>query len=188
MISATRRIQFCSGHRVHGHESKCAHLHGHNYVVLATCHAPQLDGVGRVVDFSFIKGLLGNWIEEYWDHRMLLWDDDPVFKGGWAVPRDIKRVPERTYPPRMEAGTAWLWFPEKQHGVVRVPFNPTAENMARFLLELGNELLEGLREGGPADQPLKDVRFVRVRVWETENCYADATDEKWVLSLNGDAE
>jgi 6-pyruvoyltetrahydropterin/6-carboxytetrahydropterin synthase len=36
------------GHRVHGHEGKCRHLHGHNYRVHFTCIAEDgaLDGVG----------------------------------------------------------------------------------------------------------------------------------------------
>ncbi len=43
MITATRRVQFCAGHRVHRHESKCRNLHGHNYVAFFTAEAERLD-------------------------------------------------------------------------------------------------------------------------------------------------
>jgi hypothetical protein len=56
-----RRIAFSAGHRVHGHESKCRHFHGHNYV--AYFHAlPRrgLDPLGRVIDFGVIKARLNS--------------------------------------------------------------------------------------------------------------------------------
>lgn len=65
--SVIRSHEICAGHRVVGHESKCRHLHGHNYkfhfkvAPLATkaintgagSHIvePCLDNVGRVIDF-----------------------------------------------------------------------------------------------------------------------------------------
>ena len=72
MITCTRRFQFCAGHRVHRHESKCRNLHGHNYVLFVTVTAPELDSLGRVIDFSIIKGLVGDWIDSKWDHGFIL--------------------------------------------------------------------------------------------------------------------
>ena len=37
------------GHRVYRHESKCAHLHGHNYRIHFTVTG-RLDSLGRVID------------------------------------------------------------------------------------------------------------------------------------------
>lgn len=106
MTTATRYHDFCSGHRVTGHENKCAHLHGHNYRVHFTVAAPELDTIGRVMDFSVIKSKLCNWLEENWDHKFLLWEHDPI------MPELKKIVP---------------------NDIVVVPFNPTAENMAEYL-------------------------------------------------------
>ncbi len=75
MPECTRRLQFCCGHRVMRHESKCAHLHGHNYVAFFTASA-QLDDVGRVIDFSVIKERVGGWIDEFWDHGFVLNEED----------------------------------------------------------------------------------------------------------------
>lgn len=107
MITATRYHDISTGHRVFGHESKCAHLHGHNYRVHFTVSAKETDAVGRVLDFSVIKSLLCMWLEDNWDHKFLLFEQDPVAQ-------TLKNLD---------------W-----DGVVIVSFNPTAENMAQHLV------------------------------------------------------
>lgn len=121
MIVATRYHDFSAGHRVSGHENKCAHLHGHNYRVHFYVEAEKLDAIGRVLDFSCIKALLCEWLETHWDHRMILWEHDPVL------------------PVLASAGF--------HDDIVSVPFNPTAENMAQHLVDtVGPEVLPlGLR-------------------------------------------
>lgn len=122
-ISATRYHDISTGHRVHGHESKCAHLHGHNYRFHLTVESDGttpgdgLDGLGRVLDFGVIKQRLCMWLEDNWDHKFLVWMEDPFAK-------TLQEI--------------------DPFGVVRVPFNPTAENMAAFLLRfIGPEQLTG---------------------------------------------
>lgn len=164
MHTVTRYHDFSAGHRVHGHESKCAHLHGHNYRVHFTCvpdpnpdlvavhigngvfevrgtpRKPGLDSVGRVIDFGVIKERLCEWLEEYWDHKFLIWERDPL----WPYLADIDRA-----------------------GVVRVPFNPTAENMAEFLVkEVGPRVLMGT-----------GVVLLKVQIEETAKCSASYTSE-----------
>lgn len=152
-IYAERYHDFSAGHRVAGHESKCASLHGHNYRVHFKCAAPGLDSLGRVLDFGFIKSYLCQWLEEQWDHKFLLWDRDP-----WRV---TVEWPFQD-PPRLEQ--------QLPHGdgVVLVPFNPTAENMAKHLLAVvGPQQLEPFSKQG--------VRLVAVRVEETRKCGATAS-------------
>ena len=88
MITVERYHDISMGHRVVGHESKCRHLHGHNYRIHFVCTAPELDGVGRVIDFSEIKERLCQWLEENWDHKMVLWAEDPL------LPELRRLVPE----------------------------------------------------------------------------------------------
>jgi 6-pyruvoyltetrahydropterin/6-carboxytetrahydropterin synthase len=73
MITAERYHDISCGHRVYGHESKCAHLHGHNYRVFFVCTIPELDKVGRVIDFSVMKEKLCMFLEDSWDHKMLIY-------------------------------------------------------------------------------------------------------------------
>jgi len=119
MKTCTRRIQFCAGHRVHGHESKCSNLHGHNYVAFITAEATDLDEVGRVIDFSVLKSEVGGWIDDYWDHGMILKETDPALAAVKATPSCAN-------------GSQKLYVMRE---------NPTAENMAAHLLSVAGPLL-----------------------------------------------
>lgn len=148
VVHAERYHDFSAGHRVAGHESKCAFLHGHNYRVHFNCQAPALDSLGRVVDFSVIKSTMCLWLEENWDHKFIAWESDPV----------VSLLLRATMGFSDEESTV--------HGsIVLVPFNPTAENMALHLLhEIGPKLLEGA-----------GVTLVEVRIEETRKCSASAS-------------
>lgn len=145
--TCTRRLQFCAGHRVYGHENKCANLHGHNYVVLLTARGDSLDKIGRVIDFSVLKERFGKWIDDNWDHGFLFWENDPLLC--------------RIYSDE----ASWGDFTATNHKHFKAPFNPTAEEMAKYLLyTVAPEVLKGTF-----------VRLVHVEIWETENCKAEAT-------------
>lgn len=107
------------GHRVWGHESKCAHMHGHNYRITFYCIGDEqaVDQLGRVIDFSVIKEKLCMWVEEHWDHKFLMYVRDPLCSYLKDVaPQDI----------------------------VVCTFNPTAEHMAQHLVNVvGPMQLEG---------------------------------------------
>ena len=110
VIGLTHTID--AAHRVVGHEGgkgKCARLHGHTYTFDVELEADMLNDVGFVVDFGEIK----RWLDS-WDHRTLLWDCDPltIWNG------DPHKSPSRAH-----------------DGVVLLPFNPTAENLARCAAE-----------------------------------------------------
>lgn len=133
-ITAQRYHDISCGHRVHGHEGKCQHLHGHNYRVHFTVQAQTLDEVGRVLDFSVIKSELCMWLEDNWDHKFLIWDQDPLSRHLLDIDATV----------------------------VLVPFNPTAENMAKYLVEVvGPEKLAG-----------SACRLISVTVEETRKCSA----------------
>ena len=103
-ITAERYHDISCGHRVVGHENKCKFLHGHNYRFhFKIASAGGLDEVGRVMDFGVIKSKLCEWLEENYDHKMLIWELDPMLP-------DLRKI-----------------SPES---IVEVDFNPTAENIA----------------------------------------------------------
>ena len=137
-ITAERYHDISCGHRVVGHEGKCVHLHGHNYRIHFIIEAEGLDGIGRALDFSVIKKLLCEWLEDMFDHKMLIWEDDPMMDDLCA----------------MDPG-----------GVIVVPFNPTAENIAKYLLE----------EVGPLTLGTTTAKLIKVRVEETRKCSVEAS-------------
>ena len=71
-ITMTKRLEIDAGHRLVGHEGKCAHLHGHRYAFEITCSADALDNVGRVIDFSVIKQHVGGWLDKHLDHGFIV--------------------------------------------------------------------------------------------------------------------
>ena len=78
MYTAAKVISFCYGHRIVGHGGACRHLHGHNARVEVECGKRELDDLGMVVDFTAIHDALRTWIDENWDHRMILAANDPM--------------------------------------------------------------------------------------------------------------
>lgn len=145
-ISAERYHDFSAGHRVCGHESKCAFLHGHNYRVYFTIEAEALDNLGRVMDFGVIKTLLADWVEEIWDHKFLAYAKDAIMRA--VTERSEYTIAEDTI----------------IQSIVWTPFNPTAENMALYLLEVI----------GPKQLGGTGAILTKVRIEETRKCSATA--------------
>ena len=59
MYTVTKRMEVSAAHHlVLDYESKCEHLHGHNWIIYVTCQAEALDRNGMVVDFKKIKELV----------------------------------------------------------------------------------------------------------------------------------
>jgi 6-pyruvoyltetrahydropterin/6-carboxytetrahydropterin synthase len=107
MFRVTREITFCYGHRLLNYDGKCRHLHGHNGRAVITLESERLDGLGMVMDFGHLKRVVGGWIDESLDHKMLLHKDDPALPllRGQGEPVFVMEV------------------------------NPTAENIARLIFD-----------------------------------------------------
>lgn len=87
MYFVKKTIEISSAHSLTlDYESKCSHLHGHNWTITVYCKSQTLDANGMVTDFSLIK----NRVKDRLDHKVL---------------NDV------------------------------LPFNPTAENLARWVCE-----------------------------------------------------
>ncbi|MEM7557952.1 MAG: 6-carboxytetrahydropterin synthase [Planctomycetota bacterium] len=138
-LTIMRRIKFCAGHRLYQHGGKCEHFHGHNYVADIFVTSEEVDSVGRVLDFADLKARTKGWIDVNWDHSFLVFEQD----------QNAIEALEKVQPSKL----------------FKLPYNPTAENMAKYLLEV---MCPAVLEGSGA-------RAVRVRIWETEEAYAEAS-------------
>lgn len=129
MFRVTREIKFCYGHRLLHYDGRCQYLHGHNGRAIVTMEGPELDARGLLTDFGDIKRTIGEWVDRHLDHHMVLHREDPL------------------------AGVL------KRHGqmVLELDVNPTAENLARLLFDVGAE----------AGFPISEVQF-----WETDSSFA----------------
>lgn len=133
-IEITRTLEIDAGHRLLKHEGRCHHVHGHRYKFAITCEG-ALDQVGRVIDFSVVKQEVGAFLDTEMDHAFIAEEGDPII----------------------------AWLEQNAMRVHVVPFPPTAENLAQYVLERAR--LDLFRFG---------VKVVRVRCYETPNCWSDA--------------
>jgi 6-pyruvoyltetrahydropterin/6-carboxytetrahydropterin synthase len=107
MFRVTREIDFCYGHRLLNYGGKCKYLHGHNGRAVIAIESPELDSRGMVLDFSDIKRVVSEWIDQNLDHRMILRRDDPAREA-------LEKLGEPMY---------------------LIDENPTAENIAKLIFD-----------------------------------------------------
>jgi 6-pyruvoyltetrahydropterin/6-carboxytetrahydropterin synthase len=94
------------------------------------------------------------WLEDNWDHKFLAWEDDDVMDR-------ISDCMAREFSVRKDIG------PEDytNDSIVWLPFNPTAENMAQYLVNvIGPQQLAGT-----------GVMLESVTIDETAKCSASYT-------------
>jgi 6-pyruvoyltetrahydropterin/6-carboxytetrahydropterin synthase len=109
MYRVTKKIHFCYGHRLLDYGGKSKAVHGHNGRLEVTLESETLDGIGFVVEFGDVKRIIQGWVDERFDHTMILRKDDPLLP--------------------------FL----KEHGdpYFEMDGNPTSENIAKLIFDYG---------------------------------------------------
>lgn len=68
MFTVIKRMEISASHKlVLPYRSKCASLHGHNWIITVHCRSMRLNSEGMVVDFTRVKEI----IMEKLDHQNL---------------------------------------------------------------------------------------------------------------------
>jgi 6-pyruvoyltetrahydropterin/6-carboxytetrahydropterin synthase len=111
-------------------------------VFVEATSASGLDRLGRVIDFAVLKERIGSWIDEHWDHGFIIWKEDTDALAALRKFAELDGTDQKVF---------------------LLDSNPTAENLAEFLLAQCRELLHDCA-----------VEVQKVVVWETENCFAEA--------------
>ena len=104
MFRVRKLFKFEAAHRLTRSYTKCCQtFHGHSYKVEVIVTTCVLNDDGMVIDFGELKKIVDPFIKE-WDHSLILHEND-----SWLddIPSDCK--------------------------VIIMPWNPTAENMAKYL-------------------------------------------------------
>lgn len=107
MYEIVKHIDFCFGHRLIDYEGKCNRPHGHNGRAEIRLASDELDATGMVADFRDVRHTVQRWIDDQWDHRMILRRDDPFADAITALGQEAFLIDE----------------------------NPTTENLARILYD-----------------------------------------------------
>lgn len=168
-FTLSRLIAFDAGHRIMTHGSKCRNLHGHRYQVEALCTAHRLQADGEqedmVLDFAFLKDEMLRLIADPCDHGFIVALADTellaMFTPSGVPAHDWREGLRQTVERHGAALTEQTRLSTK---VYVVPFQPTAERLARHWYELLAPAVMQ-RSGGLA-------RLSAVQVHETPNCVA----------------
>jgi len=71
MYRVEKRFTVPIGHRLSKHAGRCKNIHGHNLVILVGLKTTSLNLNDMVMDFSDLKKMVGELIDE-WDHAVLI--------------------------------------------------------------------------------------------------------------------
>jgi 6-pyruvoyltetrahydropterin/6-carboxytetrahydropterin synthase len=142
----TRRLEFDAGHRIPNHRSQCRHLHGHRYALEITLAGAVIDAAGRADDGMVMDFSDVKAIAK--QHVVDVWDHAfLVWRGDQVVVDFLASIPE--------------------HKTVVLDAVPTAESLARIAFAILAPLYR--------DSFGNQLRLERVRLYETPNCWADAS-------------
>lgn len=68
MYYVKKRMEIAGAHQLKlPYESKCANLHGHNWIITVYCRSKELTKYGMVIDFKNIKKM----VQDRLDHQYL---------------------------------------------------------------------------------------------------------------------
>lgn len=142
----TRRLEFDAGHRIPDHASQCKHLHGHRYVIEITLTGEIIQADGNPANGMVMD--FGDIKRIAKTHLVDLWDHAFLaYRKDQPIVDFLASLPD--------------------HKTVLLDAVPTAENLAVIAFRI-------------LDVQYRDtfgnhLQLERVRLFETPNCWADAT-------------
>ncbi|MDH4151706.1 MAG: 6-carboxytetrahydropterin synthase QueD [Betaproteobacteria bacterium] len=142
----TRRLEFDAGHRIPNHASQCRHLHGHRYAIEVTLQGPIIAAAGAADQGMVMDFSAVKAIVQ--QHVVDSWDHAFL---AW----------------REDQAIVGFLASLQDHKTVLFDAPPTAEHLAQTAFDLLDPLFR--------DQYKNDLKLERVRIYETPNCWADAT-------------
>lgn len=136
MYTITLEHNFETAHRLLHPDSptKCRSIHGHSWWVRASIEGAMLNEQGMLVEFGAFKKAWRDFLDTQLDHHLVMHCDDPMAKAILSVQPDAR--------------------------LRLLPFDPTTENLARWLHERTSEVL--LEVAG-----VRDLRILQVHLQET---------------------
>ena len=161
----TKEIRIDMAHRVCFHKSKCRSLHGHNYKIEVWVDDKVIDtywasDFGMVIDFSDLKQIMMEELDERFDHGAVFFNEDPYRADLEAM---ISKGDQN---------------PDKLHFV---DFMPTAENLCKHWYNL---LEPRLKEFGIAIAHVKIWETVTSTAIYTKENKASEIRAEQILKYN----
>ncbi len=148
--TVTRLGRFDAAHRVLHQASRCKSFHGHGFLYELTFGFNELTKIGGsyAIDFSEIKRVGCQWIDDHLDHGSILNPRDPLCDSIWGDT------------------TNKVWFMSLYGDDAFC--NPTVENISKEIF-LAMEILMQDEDSG--------LHIQKVKIFETPNCFTECTNE-----------
>lgn len=147
-MQITRKLEFDAGHRIPNHKSQCRHLHGHRYVLEVT-----IEGQIIQTDGASNEGMVMDFSEVKeiaFEHLVKNWDHAfLVYEKDNHIVDFLNTIPE--------------------HKTIVLDCIPTVENLARVAFRTLKNAFQ--------DHYGHDLKLLKIRLYETPNCWADASVE-----------
>lgn len=128
MNTVVKKHRFSYGHRIYSHNGKCQNLHGHNAEIEFEFESDGLDELGMVIDFGVIKKTICDWIDMEFDHKFLVFKDDPLAE----VIKDFPGVMILDFNPTVENLSAFIFNELKDIRLKSITISESEENYATF--------------------------------------------------------
>jgi 6-pyruvoyltetrahydropterin/6-carboxytetrahydropterin synthase len=72
MYYISKRLEIAGAHNLSlPYESKCANIHGHNWIVIIYCKAEELTEYGMIVDFKKVKEAISNKLDHQYINKVV---------------------------------------------------------------------------------------------------------------------
>ena len=142
-FKSSKRIgPISTGHRQWKHDGHCSYTHGYGRYVEFTFACKRTDHRGWVMDFGDLKDVK-KWLEDEWDHRLLLAYDDPLLE-------DFQQLHEKS---------------GVNLNVMTKDYGPGIEDSCKYVYDKVNLMIKEKTQGR--------AWVENVRIYEHENNWAD---------------
>lgn len=135
MYTITKEFTIDLAHRLLNYVWKCHNVHWHTYKILVEMQSTDLDHLEMVTDFNNLK-VFKDWLNQFRDHSYIYWPWDEV----------------------------WEFLKNKWYRVYECQFNPTAENMSKFLFDQFSQI--------DFSNWYNTIKISKITVYETPTSFA----------------
>ena len=133
MFEIKVEVKFRYGHRLfENYIGKCNNIHGEYGTAIFYFEKEDLDDAGMVLDFSKVKHIIRDWVDNNWDHAFL------VNKNDEKVVNFLR---------------------ENNFRMFVMDGNPTAENMAFFLFNKFKKDFPSLKKVGVVESDINSIAY-----------------------------